>query len=289
MSASHTPVRVRWGLPLFGLALALAALIGLIVIPSASAAPLPPATAAPPAEFGRGLAPPALTATAHPASVNAEALTHSTAAYRLPSIPAAPIRPADDTPFARANAGFDSVDGYYGPNAFVEYVITSNGSEISRKTGQAKADGWMNGVNCGCDMQPGDVVTVNSPPDGTGFHAVLHLIPITGAIDVDADVVSGQMPGVALGEGGNVEVWSKATDQWNSVDITIGAGGSYLANFKHATPPSISKTATAPRSGTSTPIRTGSATCSTRQACSYARTSPTTGCKVSQHPKPWSK
>ena len=236
MSASHTPVRVRWGLSVFGLTLALAALLGLIAIPYASAAPLPPVTATPPTAFNRGPASPAITSAAHRPSVNAEALTHTTAAYRPPTIPAAPIRPAADTPFARANAGFDSVDGYYGPNALVEYVITSNGSEISRKTGQAKADGWMNGVNCGCDMQPGDVVTVNSPPDGTGFHAVLHLIPITGAIDVDADVVSGQMPGVTLGEGGNVEVWSKATDQWNSVDITIGAGGSYLANFKTRDP-----------------------------------------------------
>ena len=41
MSASHTPVRVRWALPLFGLALALAVLLGLIAIPNAGAAPPP--------------------------------------------------------------------------------------------------------------------------------------------------------------------------------------------------------------------------------------------------------
>jgi hypothetical protein len=202
MSASHTFVRARWGLPIFGLTLVLAALLGLIAIPYASAAPPSPPNSAQPAAFSGALQAPAFSPPARIPSAAASVSSNRTAStYRPLAIPAAPIRPAADTPFARANAGFDSVDGYYGPNAFVEYVITSNGSEISRKTGQAKVDGWMNGVNCGCDMQPGDVVTVNSPPDGTGFHAVLHLIPITGAIDVDADVVNGQMPGVALGEG----------------------------------------------------------------------------------------
>ena len=94
----------------------------------------------------------------------------------------------------------------------------------------------MNGVNCGQDIQPGDVVIVNSPPDGSGFHAELHPIAITGAINVATDVVSGQMPGLSSGEG-NVEVWSRATDEWNEVPITIGAGGSYLANFKTRVPP----------------------------------------------------
>ena len=61
-------------------------------------------------------------------------------------------------------------------------------------------------------------------------------IAITGAINVATDVVSGQMPGLSSGEG-NVEVWSKATDEWNEVPITIGAGGSYLANFKTRVPP----------------------------------------------------
>ena len=44
MSASHTSVRVRWGPPIFGLTLVLAALLGLIAIPYASAAPPPPPT-----------------------------------------------------------------------------------------------------------------------------------------------------------------------------------------------------------------------------------------------------
>ena len=49
MSASHTPVRVRWGLPVVGLALALAVLFGLGAIPQASAAPPPPPESARPA------------------------------------------------------------------------------------------------------------------------------------------------------------------------------------------------------------------------------------------------
>jgi uncharacterized repeat protein (TIGR01451 family) len=232
MSASHTSVRVRWGLPIFGLALVLAALLGPIAIPYAGAAPLPPATAAPPTAFNRGPASPAITSAAHRPSVNAEALTHTTAAYRPLTIPAAPIRPAADTPFARANTGFDSVDGYYGPNADVRFTVTRGAEEIGGNTGKANADGWMNGIGCGCDMQPGDVVTV----DSGSFHAVLHPIPITGAIDVLNDVVSGQMAGVSSGNG-NVEVWSKATDEWHSVDITIGAGGNYLANFALREPP----------------------------------------------------
>ena len=161
MSASHTPTRARWVLPVFGLALALAVLLGPIAIPHAGAAPPPPATTAPPVGFNRGPASPAITSAAHRPSVNAEALTHTTAAYRPPTIPAAPIRPADDTPFARANAGEDWVDGYYGPNADVEFTVKRGGVQIGGATGKANAGGWMNGVNCGCDMQPGDVVTVN--------------------------------------------------------------------------------------------------------------------------------
>ena len=110
MSASHTPTRARWVLPVFGLALALAVLLGLIAIPYASAAPPPPVTAAP-RRRSTAAASPAIPSAAHLPSVNAEALTHTTAAYRPPTIPAAPIRPAADTPFARANAGLDYVDG----------------------------------------------------------------------------------------------------------------------------------------------------------------------------------
>ena len=133
MSASHTPTRTRWVLPVFGLALALAVLLGLIAIPHAGAAPLPPVTAAP---RPSPVLSPALTSTAHPPSVNAEALTHTTAAYRPPTIPAAPIRPADDTPFARANAGEDWVDGYYGPNG--TWDSPSRGEECRLAATRAK-------------------------------------------------------------------------------------------------------------------------------------------------------
>ena len=123
------------------------------------------------------------------------------------------------------------MDGWFGLNVTVQYTVTRGVDIIGGATGTTKSDGWMDGIGCGsgCDMQPGDLVTVDS---SAGFYAVLVLIPIEGAIDVAANVVSGQMSGgVFPGHGGSIDVWSKASDEWNSLPIIIKADGTYKADF----------------------------------------------------------
>ena len=80
------------------------------------------------------------------------------------------------------------------------------------------------------------------------------------------------MPGLSSGEG-NVEVWSKATGEWNGLPITIGAGGSYLADFKLHAPPIDIQNGDLAFVWYMTPIKTGSATCSTPPTCVRANQS----------------
>ncbi len=132
-------------------------------------------------------------------------------------------------PYARANVDWDSVDGWFGPGVTVQYTVTDGkGAYKGGATGVAKADGWLDGIGCGCDMQFGDHVAVHT---ATGFTAELELISITGAIDVDADRISGQMrKGVFPGRG-NIWVWSPTRNEGSGRDMDIDAGGNYTVDF----------------------------------------------------------
>ena len=113
-----------------------------------------------------------------------------------------------EAPHARANIVWNAVDGWFGPGVTVWYTVTDElGGFKGDGTGTTKPDGWMDGVGCGCDLVPGDRITVTSD---AGFDAVLVPISITGQIDVDADTVSGQMSGGVFPAGGYIEVWSEA-------------------------------------------------------------------------------
>ena len=235
MSTHCTPAHVRWARPVFGLALGLATLFGLMAILHASAAPLASVTTAPPAAFNSGPASPAIPPLVRISPDNASPLTRTAVTYsppsgRSPAMEGAPAsRPAADTPYARANIDWDAVDGWFGPGVTVQYTVTRGEDTIGGGAGSTQPNGWMNGIGCGCDMQPGDHVTVDS---SAGFHAELVPIAINGAINVGTDVISGQMfGGISPGNGGNIDVRSKATDEWNSLPITIRSDGTFDVDF----------------------------------------------------------
>ena len=169
MSASHPPTHGRWALPVFGLALGLTALLGLIVTLNASAAPPAPRDATRPAALNSAATYPSSQPPARISSANAPAApARSAPSYqpfsgRFTAAQHAPAAgPAADTPFARANIDWDAVDGWFGLNVTVQYTVTRGTNTIGGATGTTKSDGWMDGIGCGsgCDMQPGDHVTV---------------------------------------------------------------------------------------------------------------------------------
>ena len=132
-------------------------------------------------------------------------------------------------PHARANTTWNAVDGWFGPGVTVWYTVTDQlGVFKGGASGTAKPDGWMDGVGCGCDLLPGDRITVTSD---AGLNAVLVPISITGDIDVAADTVSGHMSGGVFPAGGYVEVWSEASREGFNLDIDIEADGSYSADL----------------------------------------------------------
>ncbi len=146
------------------------------------------------------------------------------------------VEPDDDAvyatfepPHARANVAWDNVDGWFGPDVTVWYTATDAlGVYKGGGSGTARSDGWMDGVGCGCDLVPGDRITVMSSAD---LNAMLVPISITGDIDVDADIVSGQMAGGVFPAAGYIEVWSVADQHEYRVDIAIEADGSYAADL----------------------------------------------------------
>mgnify|MGYP000878695950 CR=1 FL=1 len=132
-------------------------------------------------------------------------------------------------PHARANTNWNNVDGWFGPGVSVQYTVTTaGGSPKGGGAGTANPDGWLNGVGCGCDLQPGDRVHVTS---SRGFAALLVPITITGRIDVNADRVAGVMAGGDFPGSATIWVWSDARQQGTGRDIGIAADGSFTADF----------------------------------------------------------
>ena len=234
MSASRTHAHIGWARSVFGLALGLAALLGLFTILHANAAPPPPVASVQPAAFNGGRPSPAMPSQPHIPSINASPLTRSATNYRPPSAPSTAMQPAPstgaaDTPFARANVDLDYVDGWFGAGATVQYTVSRLGHVIGGGTGTPKDDGWMDGIGCGCDMQPDDLVTVDS---SAGFHALLVPIPINGNIDVATNVVSGQMSLGSFPAGqGSISVWSSASGEWFTLPTNIALDGTYATDF----------------------------------------------------------
>ncbi len=132
-------------------------------------------------------------------------------------------------PYARANITWDAVDGWFGPNVTVQYTVTDGVGDIKGgATGVARPDGWLDGIGCGCDLAPGDHVTVHA---STGFETELRPIPIDGAIDTEADTVSGQMYDAPFPARGGVWVWSQPRGEGWWQDVAIAADGAYTADF----------------------------------------------------------
>ena len=134
MSVSHTSVRVRWGLPIFGLTLVLAALVGLIAIPHAGAAPPPPLDNARPAALNGAPSYVSSQPTTGILSANAPVAP----ARVMPSYPPPSDRffaaqrapgagPADTTLLVRANRTHDWVQGEAPPTTDVFVTVTRGG------------------------------------------------------------------------------------------------------------------------------------------------------------------
>jgi hypothetical protein len=132
-------------------------------------------------------------------------------------------------PYARANIAWDNVDGWFGPGAAVSYTVLDEfGVYKGGGSGTAKSDGWMDGVGCGCDLLPGDQVQVASD---AGFDATLVPIAITGHVDRDADLISGQMSGGLFPASGSIWVWSDDRQQGYGTDLTTDAGGNWSVDL----------------------------------------------------------
>ncbi len=126
-------------------------------------------------------------------------------------------------PHARANTTWNAVDGWFGENVQVDFeVADSLGNLKGGGSGMTKSDGWMDGVNCGCDMLPGDFVTVTSD---AGFYGVLRPVPITAQIDEDLDQITGQVSSGIFPADGSAETWNHGRQEgaWISMDI-LGTG-----------------------------------------------------------------
>lgn len=64
-----------------------------------------------------------------------------------------------DAPHARANVSRSAVDGSFGVGAAVKFTVTtSGGTPKGDGQGRAGPEGWMNGGQRTCDIQPGDQV-----------------------------------------------------------------------------------------------------------------------------------
>ena len=132
-------------------------------------------------------------------------------------------------PYARANIDWDAVDGWFGPGVTVQYAVTDGfGNPKGGATGVAKPDGWLDGIGCGCDIAPGDRVTIHTC---VGFDAELNLIPITGAIGVATDRVSGQMSNGDFPGRAGIWLWSPSRNEgrWQEVDVDVD--GNFAADF----------------------------------------------------------
>jgi len=88
-------------------------------------------------------------------------------------------------PFAKANTAVDNLDGWFGAGATVSFTVTDHlGAPKGSGSAVGRADGWIDGTWAGCDVVPGDHVSVTS---SLGFDALLVPITITGQMDMNAD------------------------------------------------------------------------------------------------------
>ncbi len=132
-------------------------------------------------------------------------------------------------PYARANTTWNAVDGWFGEDVQVDFeVADSLGILKGGGSGMTKSDGWMDGVNCGCDMLPGDYVTVTSD---TGFYAVLRPVPITAQIDEALDRVTGLVSSGVFPADGSAEAWNHGRQEGTSISMDILGSGAFTADF----------------------------------------------------------
>ena len=134
----------------------------------------------------------------------------------------------------RANYTDDWVDGSTSPDATVWITATDGlGTLKGTRTTTAKSDGWFDGVDLWLDGQrtdlvPGDVITATS---SDGSIASTTLITIKGAMDVEADTISGQMFGGVFPADGRLDFWQRASGQWFAWDFPVAGDGSYLIDL----------------------------------------------------------
>ena len=211
------PLRLVVSLALFTGALLLALLLGLSSPSAANAQAGPPrletASQAAGWQSGHGLAlqSPAAYRSGSPAMLPGSALPAAQGGLRAQS--------PSDTPHARVNVAHSAVDGSFGPGATVQFTVTtSGGTPKGGGQGTARPDGWMDGIPCNCNIEPGDHVRVTS---NLGFDAVLVPIYIGGKIDAKNDLVSGQMSGGIFPGGGFAWAWSNSRQQGFGRDIAI--------------------------------------------------------------------
>jgi hypothetical protein len=128
-------------------------------------------------------------------------------------------------PYARANTAWDSVDGWFGADVSVSYAVEDgHGNPKGSGGGTAGSDGWLNGVGCNCDIAPGDHIFVSS---GAGFDAELVAIDITGDVDLDADLITGQVSAGVLPAHGYMDIKSEEREMGTRVEFTTDDQGVY--------------------------------------------------------------
>jgi hypothetical protein len=132
-------------------------------------------------------------------------------------------------PYARANTSWNAVDGWFGVDVNVVFTVTDGlGNPKGGGSGTAGSDGWLNGVNCGCDLLVGDLVTVTSD---AGFNALLQPITITAHLDEDAEQVTGHMEGGTHPSDGYGEDWNHGRQSGSNTYFEVDASGNYTADF----------------------------------------------------------
>ena len=220
MDVTRSSRRRRSLLLLLGLAAGLAILFGLGLTLAASdvektatvAAGAPPTSAI--------IVPPA-----------PEAAAPSPAARPLQFPAPAPSRPAApaETPFAQISYTQNSVMGWYGANATVQFTVhDALGGVRGGGSGTARPDGWLDGVQCNCDIIPYDHVQVTSI---LGFNETVDVAPISLQIDPANDLVTGHVTSGVLPGSASIWVNSEVRQTSKGLDVTVDASGNFTANF----------------------------------------------------------
>ena len=129
-------------------------------------------------------------------------------------------------PYARANYGTDNVDGWFGPGVHVVVEVDDSSGFKCADDGTAGPNGWLNGINVGCDMVVGDTVKVRSSVLNTD----LVITQIDPWLNPAADTVGAHLAAGANASG-YADLYNQGSGNGPRVDFNANASGDFSADL----------------------------------------------------------